>query len=102
MKRVLVTCADGFIGSHLVEVLVSRGYEVHALAMHNSFGRIGWLEEGPVLGDVQVVLGDVRDVNICRDLTAGIDVVFHLAALIGIPYSYRAVQSYLDTNVQGT
>jgi NAD dependent epimerase/dehydratase len=102
MTRVLVTGADGFIGSHLVEVLVSQGHDVRALALYNSFGRIGWLEESPVRDDVEVVLGDIRDASICRELTAGVDVVFHLAALIGIPYSYRAVQSYLDTNVQGT
>lgn len=102
MTSVLVTGADGFIGSHLTEQLVDLGFEVRALAQYNSYGRIGWLEESPARDALDVVLGDVRDPSLCRDLTSGIDVVFHLAALIGIPYSYRAFQSYLDTNVQGT
>lgn len=100
-KPVLVTGADGFIGSHLVELLVERGARVRALALYNSFNSWGWLEDVPRLGDVEVVTGDVRDPALCRELVRGIEVVFNLAALIAIPYSYRAPQSYVDTNVLG-
>lgn len=101
-KRVLVTGADGFIGSHLVELLESRGAQVTALAQYNSFNDWGWLEGLPCLDHVQVVTGDVRDAHFCLELVRGMDVVFHLAALIPIPYSYRAPSSYVDTNVVGT
>lgn len=102
MKHILVTGADGFIGSHLVETLVSKGYKVRALALYNSFNNWGWLEGIQGLKNVEVVCGDVRDSSFCRKITKDIDVVFHLAALIAIPYSYDAPQSYVDTNVHGT
>jgi NAD dependent epimerase/dehydratase len=101
-KRVLVTGADGFIGSHLAEALVAHGAVVTALAHYNSFNYWGWLEESPLLGRMKVVTGDVRDSHFCLGLTRGIDVVFHLAALIPIPYSYLAPDSFVDTNVKGT
>ncbi len=100
--RVLVTGADGFIGSHLVEMLCQRGARVRALAQYNSLNDWGWLEGLPCLADVEVVTGDVRDPHFCHELTRGIDVVFHLAALIAIPYSYRAPDGYVDVNVKGT
>lgn len=102
MKSVLVTGADGFIGSHLVEMLVAQGHKVRALALYNSFNDWGWLETIPCLDKVEVVTGDVRDPFFCREITKDIDTVFHLAALIAIPYSYIAPQSYVDTNVNGT
>jgi NAD dependent epimerase/dehydratase len=102
VKSVLVTGADGFIGSHLVEMLVKEGYKVRALALYNSFNDWGWLESSDCLDKVEVVTGDVRDPFFCQELTKDIDVVYHLAALIAIPYSYVAPQSYVDTNVNGT
>jgi NAD dependent epimerase/dehydratase len=102
MKQVLVTGADGFIGSHLVEALVREGYKVRALALYNSFNHWGWLDSISCIKDVEVVTGDVRDPFFCNEITKGIDTVFHLAALIAIPYSYVAPQSYVDTNVNGT
>ncbi|MFT6989271.1 MAG: NAD dependent epimerase/dehydratase [Paraglaciecola sp.] len=102
MKKILVTGADGFIGSHLTELLVKSGYQVKALVQYNSFNHWGWLEDIDCLSEVEVVLGDVRDPNFCKQLVQGCDVVYHLAALIAIPYSYVAPQSYLDTNVTGT
>ncbi|MGC8881677.1 MAG: GDP-mannose 4,6-dehydratase [Bryobacteraceae bacterium] len=101
-KRVVVTGADGFIGSHLVEQLVAAGAEVTALALYNSFNHWGWLEDVSCLGAVKVVTGDIRDPHLCGELLEGAEVVFHLAALIPIPYSYRAPASYVETNVQGT
>ena len=102
MKKVLVTGADGFIGSHLVELLVKEGYKVRALALYNSFNDWGWLDTISCLDQVEVVTGDVRDPFLCKEITKDIDIVFHLAALIAIPYSYVAPQSYVDTNVMGT
>ncbi|MEO8389143.1 NAD-dependent 4,6-dehydratase LegB [Polaromonas sp.] len=102
MDKVLVTGADGFIGSHLVESLVKAGYSVRALCQYNSFSSWGWLDESPCRKDIEVVLGDVRDPAQMRLVSKGIDTVFHLAALIAIPYSYQAPSSYVDTNVQGT
>ncbi len=101
-KQVLVTGADGFIGSHLVEQLVDRGARVRALSYYNSFNHWGWLEDVPVLDRIEVVTGDVRDPYYCRRLVKDIDVVFHLAALIAIPYSYMAPDTYVETNVKGT
>lgn len=98
---VLVTGADGFIGSHLTEMLLEEGYHVKALAQYNSFNNWGWLE-GIAHPDLEVVNGDVRDANFCREITIGIDTIFHLAALIAIPYSYVAPDSYVDTNIKGT
>ena len=100
-KPVLVTGADGFIGSHLTEMLLGRGYRVRALAQYNSFNSWGWLE-GLKSDRLEVVCGDVRDGDFCRELTAGCGTVFHLAALIAIPYSYVAPDSYVDTNIRGT
>lgn len=101
MKKVLVTGADGFIGSHLVELLLAEGYEVRALSVYNSFNYWGWLEDinHP---NLEVVCGDVRDPNYCREIMQGCDTVLHLAALIAIPYSYVAPDSYVDTNIKGT
>jgi len=101
-KQVLVTGADGFIGSHLVELLVERGAKVRALAQYNSFNDWGWLEGLSCLEDIEVVTGDIRDPHFCETLVENIEVVFHLAALIAIPYSYVAPGSYVSTNVSGT
>lgn len=101
MNKVLVTGADGFIGSHLTQALLDEGCEVRALAQYNSFNDWGWLEDIRHPG-LEVVTGDVRDPNCCRHIVKGVDTVFHLAALIAIPYSYVAPDSYVDTNVKGT
>jgi len=103
-RRVLVTGADGFIGSHLVERLVHDGAEVRAFCLYNSQGSRGWLETAPaaVRERVDFRLGDIRDARYVEAATEGMDVVFHLAALIAIPYSYQAPQSFVDTNVSGT
>lgn len=100
-RPVLVTGADGFIGSHLTDLLLSKGYQVRALAQYNSFNDWGWLE-GNLSPGLEVVTGDVRDPDFCRHITRGVGTVFHLAALIAIPYSYIAPDSYVDTNVKGT
>jgi NAD dependent epimerase/dehydratase len=100
--RILVTGADGFIGSHLTEALVRRGSRVRALSYYNSFNTWGWLEELSCLPDVEVLSGDIRDPFFCNQIAKDMDVIFHLAALIAIPYSYAAPASYVDTNVQGT
>jgi NAD dependent epimerase/dehydratase len=102
MEKVLVTGADGFIGSHLVEMLVASGRQVRALAQYNSFNHWGWLEDVVCKQDIEIVSGDVRDPAFCRAICEGIDSVFHLAALIAIPYSYQAPDSYVDTNIRGT
>lgn len=101
VKRILVTGADGFIGSHLTEMLLKQGYKVRALSQYNSFNNWGWLEDvsHPQL---EIVSGDVRDAAFCRHICRDCSVVFHLAALIAIPYSYVAPESYVDTNVTGT
>ncbi len=101
MKDVLVTGADGFIGSHLTELLLEEGYHVRALAQYNSFNNWGWLEQARH-PNLEVVCGDVRDPDFCRHIVRGTDTVFHLAALIAIPYSYIAPDSYVDTNIKGT
>jgi len=102
MKSVLVTGADGFIGSHLVEMLVSKGYKVKALAQYNSFNNWGWLEDIECLDSIEVLTGDIRDPYFCQHIVTGVDIIFHLAALIAIPYSYVAPDSYVDTNIKGT
>jgi NAD dependent epimerase/dehydratase len=101
-KRAVVTGADGFIGSHLVELLVQKGAQVTALAQYNSLNHWGWLEGLSCLRQIRVVTGDIRDPYFCQKLVKGAEVVFHLAALIPIPYSYVAPASYVDTNVSGT
>ncbi len=101
-QQVLVTGADGFIGSHLTEALLDKGYKVRALAQYNSFNNWGWLEDIAPRDGLEIVCGDVRDPDFCRELCRGIDTVYHLAALIAIPYSYVAPDSYVDTNIKGT
>jgi len=103
-KKVLVTGADGFIGSHLVEELLVQGYQVKAFCMYNSFNSWGWLDSLPkeLLAQIEIFTGDVRDPNGVRTAMKGCDMVFHLAALIAIPYSYHSPDSYVDTNVKGT
>ncbi|MDH4395567.1 MAG: NAD-dependent 4,6-dehydratase LegB [Limnobacter sp.] len=102
MKTVLITGADGFIGSHLTELLVKQGYQVKALSQYNSFNYWGWLEDIACLNEIEVLNGDVRDPHYCKHITKGVDTVYHLAALIAIPYSYVAPDSYVDTNIKGT
>lgn len=104
MKKILVTGADGFIGSHLVETLLDEGYDVRAFVLYNSFNTWGWLDTFPKekLDQIEVFAGDVRDANAVRQAMQGIDAVFHLAALIAIPYSYCAPDAYVDTNIKGT
>ncbi len=103
-KKVFVTGADGFIGSHLAEALVQQGADVTALALYNSMDSCGWLDDVPVHVQhaMNIVRGDVRDAHQMSKLCDGQDVIFHLAALIAIPYSYDAPSSYVQTNVQGT
>lgn len=104
MKKVLVTGADGFIGSHLVEALLDDGYKVKAFVYYNSFNSWGWLDTLPKekLKQIEVFSGDIRDPNGVREAMKGIDIVFHLAALIAIPFSYHSPDSYVDTNIKGT
>ena len=101
-KKVFVTGADGFIGSHLVEMLVENGAEVRALAQYNSFNSWGWLEDVSCKDEIEIISGDIRDFNQMLELTKGMDIIFHLAALIAIPYSYQAPSSYVNTNITGT
>lgn len=103
-KKVLVTGADGFIGSHLTELLVEKGYEVRAFAFYNSFNTWGWLDTLPasMMDHVEVFTGDIRDPNGVREAMKGCSAVFHLAALIAIPFSYHSPDSYVDTNIKGT
>jgi NAD dependent epimerase/dehydratase len=103
-SKVLVTGADGFIGSHLVEALLAEKASVRALVCYNSFNSWGWLDDFPeeLLTKIEVISGDIRDPNCVKKLMEGIDVAFHLAALIAIPYSYAAPDSYVDTNIKGT
>lgn len=102
MKKILVTGADGFIGSHLTEMLLAQGHFVRALSQYNSFNNWGWLESIPKNKNLEVVTGDVRDPFMCNSLAKGMDTIYHLAALIAIPYSYVAPQSYIETNINGT
>lgn len=101
-KKVLVTGADGFIGSHLTELLVMSNYEVKALSQYNSFNNGGWLEDIDCKDSIDILTGDIRDPHYCKEITKDVDIIFHLAALIAIPYSYIAPDSYLDTNIKGT
>ena len=100
--NVLVTGADGFIGSHLTEMLVAKGYQVKALSQYNSFNSWGWLEDVNCKDQIKVLTGDIRDPHYCKHITKDVDIIFHLAALIAIPYSYIAPDSYVDTNIKGT
>ena len=104
MKRLLVTGADGFIGSHLTEALVRAGYDVRAFVLYNSFSSWGWLDQcdDDVKGKFEVFAGDVRDPNGVRTAMKGRDAVLHLAALVAIPYSYHSPDTYVDTNIKGT
>src|SRR5215204_817719 len=101
-KKVLVTGAGGFIGSHLTERLIQLGAQTRAFVRYSSTGSWGWLDQSPLKSDVEVVLGDIRDQDTVSHALTDIDVVFHLAALIAIPYSYHAPLSYVRTNVEGT
>lgn len=104
MKTILVTGADGFIGSHLVEKLIEDGHKVKAFVYYNSFNSWGWLDTLPkeILSKIEIFAGDIRDPNGVRTAVKGTDVIYHLAALIAIPYSYHSPDSYVDTNVKGT
>ena len=104
MKKVLITGADGFIGSHLTEALVNQGYEVRAFVYYNSFNSYGWLDSIPAetKSKIEFFAGDIRDNNGVREAMKGVEIVFHLAALIAIPFSYHSPDSYIDTNVKGT
>ncbi|MBE6015730.1 MAG: SDR family NAD(P)-dependent oxidoreductase [Lachnospiraceae bacterium] len=103
-KKVLVTGADGFIGSHLTEALLEEGYDVKAFAYYNSFNTWGWLDtiDKKKLKEIEVFTGDIRDPNGVRTAMKGVDQVFHLAALIAIPFSYHSPDAYVDTNIKGT
>jgi NAD dependent epimerase/dehydratase len=102
MKKILITGADGFIGSHLTEMLSAKGYNVKALSQYNSFNNWGWLEQVNCKNDIEIFSGDIRDNNYCKTITKDVEIIFHLAALIAIPFSYKAPESYIETNVKGT
>jgi len=102
LNKALVTGADGFIGSHLVELLASKGYRVSALSQYNSFNNWGWLENINCKDKIEILSGDIRDPHFCKEIVKNVDIIFHLAALIAIPYSYVAPNSYVDTNINGT
>ena len=104
MVKVLVTGADGVIGSHLVELLVKSGYSVKAFCFYNSTSNWGWLDSisDDIKNEIEVCLGDIRDPDLVRNSIKGCDEIYHLAALIAIPYSYIAPSSYIDTNIHGT
>lgn len=104
MKKILVTGADGFIGSHLVEELVRHGYNVKAFVMYNSFNTWGWLDHSSpeILKEIEIFSGDIRDPHGVKKAMDGCGAVFHLAALIAIPYSYHSPDTYIDTNIKGT
>ena len=103
-KKILVTGADGFIGSHLVEYLINQGYQVKAVCYYNSFNSWGWLDsfEKEIVDKIEIFMGDIRDPNGVREAMKDCDVIFHLAALIAIPFSYHSPDSYIDTNIKGT
>ena len=104
MVRVLLTGADGFIGSHLTEEFVKKGYQVRAFVYYNSFNNWGWLDTLPkeIMKNVEVFQGDIRDPNGVEEAVRGVDAVFHLAALIAIPFSYHSPDTYVETNIKGT
>tara|TARA_Y100001968_G_scaffold296094_1_gene304015 strand:+ start:5107 stop:6105 length:999 start_codon:yes stop_codon:yes gene_type:complete len=104
MKKILVTGSDGFIGSHLTESLVRKGYEVKAFVFYNSFSSLGWLDNSPkeIKNELEIFSGDIRDPNGVRQAVKGSDCIMHLASLIAIPFSYHSPDSYIDTNVKGT
>ncbi|WP_462280241.1 NAD-dependent 4,6-dehydratase LegB [Salinivirga cyanobacteriivorans] len=101
-QQCLITGADGFIGSHLTEELLKKGFHVKALSYYNSFNNWGWLESIPKHKNLEIITGDIRDPHFCKHIVKDVDIVYHLAALIAIPYSYVAPDSYVDTNVKGT
>ena len=103
-KKVLVTGADGFIGSHLVEELVKNNANVTALSLYNSFDSYGWLDDidSHTRNSINIVSGDIRDNSFVSNLVKGNDIVFHLAALISIPFSYKSVDSFVQTNISGS
>lgn len=104
MKKILVTGADGFIGSHLVEKLIDKGFRVKAFTFYNSFNSWGWIDyfERAKLKELEIITGDIRDYDSIKRATKNCDLIFHLAALVGIPYSYYAPETYIDTNIKGT
>lgn len=104
MNKILITGADGFIGSHLTELLVKNGYKVRAFVLYNSFGSLGWLDtvDQDILQNLEIFKGDIRDSNGVRNAVKGCDTVLHLASLIAIPYSYYSPETYIDTNIKGT
>ena len=102
MTKVLVTGADGFIGSHLTEMLYNKGYSVKALSQYNSFNNWGWLERVNCKKEIEILNGDIRDPYFCKYISKDVDIIFHLAALIAIPFSYIAPNSYVETNIIGT
>ena len=104
MSKVLVTGADGFIGSHLTEQLVREGHQVKAFIFYNAFNSWGWLDSLPkeIRDEIEIFPGDIRDPNGVRQAVKGAEMIFHLAALIAIPFSYHSPDSYVDTNIKGT
>jgi NAD dependent epimerase/dehydratase len=100
--KALITGADGFIGSHLTETLLKAGYQVKAMSLYNSFNFWGWLEQITPRPELEIVCGDIRDPYFCEEVCKDVEIIFHLAALIAIPYSYTAPESFVDTNVRGT
>ena len=102
MKKILITGATGFVGSHLTELCVEKGYEVVAFDRYNPNYNLGWLEKSKYKNDINFILGDIRDYDSVLKAMKGCRAVFHLAALVGIPYSYLSPQAYLRTNVDGT
>lgn len=103
-KKILITGADGFIGSHLCELLIKKKFDVTAISFYNSFGLNGWLDHinQDIRNKIKIISGDIRDKDFVSSIVKGQDVIFNLAALIGIPYSYRSTESYIDTNIKGT
>ena len=100
--KALITGADGFIGSHMTELLFSEGYDLKVLSQYNSFNNWGWLEDLSCKDKIEICSGDIRDSSFCQTICSNVDIVFNLAALIAIPYSYIAPRSYLETNTIGS